>query len=60
MEIKDTINKEKVYVASGEWNPDNQHKNTFKVDMWESIHDDVSNKDYWKHDIPEGLKEEKQ
>ncbi len=57
--LKDTINKDKVYVASGEWNPDNQHKNTFKVDMWESIHDKVSEKTYWKHDIPEGLEEEK-
>ena len=57
--LSETVNKEIVYIANGEWNPDNQHKNTFKVDSWNSVHDKVDDPACWAHIIPEGMKEEK-
>ena len=57
--LSETVNKEIVYIANGEWNPDNQHKNTFKVDSWNSVHDKVDDPACWVHIIPEGMKEEK-
>lgn len=58
--FKDTIQKDKVFVMiDGFWSPDGHHKNTFKAEGWESVHDNVYDKDCWAHEIPEGLKEEK-
>ena len=51
--------KDKIYIADGEWDPDGQHKNTFKVDTWRALHTRVSDPDCWSKEIPQGLKEEK-
>lgn len=56
--LKEQVNKEKVYSAYGEWNPDGQHKNTFKVQSWNLVHDRVNDPSCWSHEIPQGLKEE--
>lgn len=56
--LKDAVYKNKIYSAYGEWNPDGQHKNTFKVTSWSSFHDRVYDHECWSHEIPEGLKEE--
>ena len=58
--LKDTVQKDKIYVArEGFWSPDGHHKNTFKIGLWESVHDNVYVRDNWTHEIPEGSKEEK-
>ena len=44
---------------AGFWSPDGHHKNTFKVEEWQSVHDNVYDSNNWTHEIPEGLKEEK-
>ena len=57
--LLDTVEKDKVYVAGyGFWSPDGHHKNTFKVERWDTIHDNVYDINNWDHEIPEGLKEE--
>lgn len=57
--LKDTVKKDIVYTAYGEWNPDGQNKNTFKVESWSNVHDKVNEYEYWGFDKPESLKEEK-
>ena len=56
--LTDSVSKDKVYSAYGPWNPDGQHKNTFKVSGWYSVHDRIYDSECWKHEIPEGLMEE--
>ena len=58
--LKDSVFKDIVYVAYGPWNPEGQHKNTFKVTDWSAVHDRVYDPDCWTQDIPEGLEEEKE
>ncbi len=58
--LKDSVFKDIVYVAYGPWNPDGQHKNTFKVTDWCAVHDRVYDPSCWTQDIPEGLEEEKE
>lgn len=57
--LKDTVKKDKIYSAYGAWNPEGQHKNTFKVTSWASVHDRVYDSDCWTREVPEGLVEEK-
>ena len=57
--LTETQNKQKIYTAYGPWNPDGQHKNTFKVTSWSTVHDRIDNPDNWAYEIPAGLKEEK-
>ena len=57
--LTSTQKKDKIYIADGEWDPDGQHKNTFKVDTWRALHSKVSDSACWSKEIPEGLKEEK-
>lgn len=56
--LKDTVKKDKIYSAYGAWNPEGQHKNTFKVTSWASVHDRVYDPACWAREVPEGLKEE--
>ena len=57
--LTESVNKDKVYSAYGAWNPDGQHKNTFKVTAWSSVHDRVNDSSCWAHEIPDGMTEEK-
>ncbi len=57
--LADTVKKDKLYIAGyGFWSPDGHHKNTFKVERWDTVHDNVYDINNWGHEIPEGLKEE--
>lgn len=57
--LADTVKKDKLYIAGyGFWSPDGHHKNTFKVERWDTVHDNVYDINNWGHEIPEGLQEE--
>ena len=57
--LADTVKKDKLYIAGyGFWSPDGHHKNTFKVERWDTVHDNVYDINNWGHEIPDGLKEE--